>query len=62
MVSAWDITGALIWTPLAALWFFVFCNCVDKDEHAAAFINFITTVGLVAASVFCIARLWGARL
>lgn len=61
-MSALDITAAIIWTPFAALWLSVFCNCVDKDEHAAAFINFITMVGFMAAAVFCIARLCGAHL
>lgn len=60
-MSAWDIAGAVLWTPLAALHWYLLPQ-IRKDAKPIRRIEFIAvTVMLSAVAVFCVARLFGAH-
>lgn len=63
-MSAWDIAGAIVWTPIAViLWSFLFRGGYDWSEHGAG--NALTfSIALISSSlaaIYCIARLFGAH-
>lgn len=62
-MSAFDIAGAVVWTPLAVLgWRMVFVDWTDIDGVSTETMRttIIGTIILSLAAVYCIARLHGA--
>jgi hypothetical protein len=60
-MSAFDIAGAVVWTPLAVLFWFAFVVKVKRaiaDQWAAFWLGVLASL----AAAFCIARLFGAHL
>lgn len=59
-MSAWDVTGAVIWTPLGLwlLWGVFFHSWKDEGNQAPAF---FMAVAMCAGAVWCCARLCGAH-
>jgi hypothetical protein len=59
-MSAWDIAGAVVWTPLALMfWATAFASVKRKDDTTRR--TFLVAVPLTLAAIFCIARLCGAH-
>lgn len=59
-MSAWDISGAAVWTPLAVwIWAELLFGDV-RPENQAMGVVFGTALAL--ASIFCISRLMGAKV
>lgn len=59
-MSAFDITGAVVWTPLAVMFMRVCGN--DKLSEDGKVRAAIYSIILSLASIFCISRLMGAGL
>lgn len=58
-MSAFDIAGAIVWSPLA-LFFWTFTVGTKNSENQG--VGFWLSVLFTLAAVFCIARLFGARI
>lgn len=59
-MSAWDVAGAAVWTPLAILntWALI---CLRKEATMRALVGgFSFSAAFIFAAVFCIARICGA--
>jgi len=63
-VSAWDISGAVVWTLMALLlWAGIFADLAKGTmKNGEGFVPVAIAIMLSLASVFCIARLFGAHL
>lgn len=62
-MSAWDITGAVIWSALSVwLWSDAVRGKVDLDDDKTGAGVFCLGCSFSAAAIFCIARLCGAHL
>ena len=60
-MSAFDIAGAVVWTPMAAtMWYAMFS--LEKPTQHVIINAVVSTVGVTLASIYCIARLFGANL
>jgi len=61
-MSAWDISGAVVWPPLAALfWWWFFKGDLGSRSDAGHAIGFFAALSFTLAAVFCVARLFGAH-
>jgi hypothetical protein len=59
-MSAFDIAGAVVWTPLAVMmWLMVATRLKDAIDCA---LGGVIAVACSLASIFCFARLFGASL
>jgi hypothetical protein len=63
-MSAWDVTGAVMWSAIALLYWFWCFDKAMKEEPASSqsLTGFIFALASTAAAIFCIARLCGAHL
>lgn len=61
-MSAFDIAGAVVWTPLAVLFWGAAQRTNKQGDKEATAIGFFLTILCTLAAAFCIARLFGARL
>lgn len=58
-MSAWDVAGAVVWTPLALLSWFALLNSETNAAGKVVCLPFV--FGWTGLSVYCIARLCGAH-
>lgn len=63
-MSAWDITGAVVWGALAAFCWWAGFGSGERDSLTDKVVFGYILVGgaSTAATIFCIARLFGAHL
>ena len=64
-MSAWDVAGAVVWTLVALLlWAVIYFAALARGTMEIEEVGFslVIAVMLSLASVFCIARLFGAHL
>lgn len=62
-MSAWDITGAIIFSFIAGvLWLAFWCYMEENDFTSADFPPVIMTICFSACAIFCISRCFGAHL
>lgn len=64
-MSAWDVTGVVVWTALALFWWMV--TLIPSKPPAPPYgetelVAFCLAVPCSALAVFCFARLAGAHL
>ena len=60
-MSAFDIAGAVVWTGLAALFWFAI-RLAFRQHKPITSLNCCIALGTTGAAIFCIARLLGAHL
>lgn len=62
-MSAFDITGAVVWTPSALICWVGFFRAAVKGyfEDEASIWAFFFCIGMSLPSAYCIARLFGAH-
>lgn len=60
-MSAWDIAGAVVWTPLAILFWGALGKLSRRGDSDAVRVGFPLTVSMTIGAAFCIARLFGAH-
>lgn len=61
-MSAFDIAGAVVWTPLALSWWYdIITDRPDWIAHDDYALGTIIAVVLTLAATYCIARLFGAQ-
>ena len=60
-MSAFDIVGAVVWTALAALFWFAI-GVALRQHWPITFVSCCIALGTAAGAIFCIARLFGAHL
>ena len=64
-MSAWDVAGAVVWTSVALLlWAGIFFAALARGTMEIEEVGFSLAIAVMLslASVFCIARLFGAHL
>lgn len=60
-MSAWDIAGAVVWTPLAIAFAWVGCSDAEPGDEAMHRRAARWSIPLALGAAFCIARLYGAH-
>lgn len=57
-MSAFDIAGAIVWTPICIWWWrdYLTGRVAKEDKGCAA----ILVLGITFASIYCLARCFGA--
>ena len=61
-MSAFDVAGAVVWTPLAGIMWWAIWSVLKTSDLNGREGAVVITVILTLASAFCIARLFGATL
>ncbi len=61
-MSAWDITGAVCWGILTITGWRDLKRVTDKLDPGPAFLGMMLVLAVTGAFIFCVARLFGAKL